>query len=78
MMKEDLPSRLADCRLLEVKAAFELLRSYPMIGDFLAYQYVTDLNYSNLLDFSPWTTWSRGPAQWAFKNALPTAVLLRS
>jgi hypothetical protein len=50
MMKEDLPSRLADCRSMQ--AAFELLRSYPMIGDFLAYQYVTDLNYSNLLDFS--------------------------
>jgi hypothetical protein len=32
--------------------AFTLLRSYPMIGDFLAYQYVTDLNYSNLTDFS--------------------------
>ena len=50
MMTEDLPSRLADCRSMQ--AAFELLRGYPMIGDFLAYQYVTDLNYSNLLDFS--------------------------
>ena len=32
--------------------AFTLLRSYPMIGDFLAYQYVTDLNYSTLTNFS--------------------------
>jgi hypothetical protein len=32
--------------------AFDLLRAYPTIGDFLAYQYVTDLNYSNLTNFS--------------------------
>jgi len=31
--------------------AFEVLRSYPTIGDFLAYQYVTDLNYSTLTNF---------------------------
>ena len=29
-----------------------MLRAYPTIGDFLAYQYVTDLNYSTLLNFS--------------------------
>lgn len=32
--------------------AFELLRSYPTIGDFLAYQYVTDINYSKLTNFT--------------------------
>lgn len=32
--------------------AFELLRSYPTIGDFLAYQYITDLNYSTLTNFT--------------------------
>jgi hypothetical protein len=42
--------RIADSKtMLE---AFTLLRSYPMIGDFLAYQYVTDLNYSTLINFS--------------------------
>ena len=35
-----------------MQKAFHLLRGYPMIGDFLAYQYVTDLNYSDLLNFS--------------------------
>src|SRR5690348_15861126 len=35
-----------------MKPAFELLRGYPMIGDFLAYQYVTDLNYTEVVDFS--------------------------
>ncbi len=50
MMREDVPLRLSDCKSME--EAFELLRSYPTIGDFLAYQYVTDLNYSTLTDFS--------------------------
>lgn len=50
MMKNDLPSRLADCKSME--NAFGLLRSYPTIGDFLAYQYVTDLNYSGMMSFS--------------------------
>jgi len=33
-------------------AAFELLRAYPTIGDFLAYQYVTDINYSRITNFT--------------------------
>ena len=28
---------------------FTILRSYPMIGDFLAYQYAIDINYRNSL-----------------------------
>ena len=32
--------------------AFTLLRSYPGIGGFLAYQYATDINYSEITDFS--------------------------
>lgn len=35
-----------------MQQAFSLLRSCPMIGDFLAYQYLVDLNYSPLLSFS--------------------------
>ena len=35
-----------------MQRAFELLRSCPTIGDFLAYQYLTDINYSELTDFS--------------------------
>ena len=50
MIHENLPARLAISR--SMAGAFDLLRSYPTIGDFLAYQYVTDLNYSRLLDFS--------------------------
>lgn len=50
MMRDELPKKLADCP--SMKHAFALLRAYPMIGDFLAYQYVTDLNYSKLMNFS--------------------------
>lgn len=35
-----------------MQPAFELLRSYPTIGDFLAYRFVTDINYSEVTDFS--------------------------
>lgn len=31
---------------------YELLRSYPLFGDFLAYQLATDINYSDLTSFS--------------------------
>ncbi len=31
---------------------YEALLSYPLIGPFLAYQYATDINYSDLTDFS--------------------------
>lgn len=50
MMLDEVPARLAELRSMQ--QAFDLLRPYPMIGDFLAYQYVTDLNYSELTNFS--------------------------
>jgi hypothetical protein len=50
MMRDDLACRLGKMR--KMQPAFELLRSYPTIGDFLAYQFVTDLNYSEVTDFS--------------------------
>lgn len=50
MMREELPRRLADAPSM-IKV-FETLRSYHTIGDFLAYQYATDLNYGILTDFN--------------------------
>ncbi|MBZ5698790.1 MAG: hypothetical protein LAN18_09610 [Acidobacteriia bacterium] len=50
MMRDEMPKKLAGCP--SMKHAFELLRGYPMIGDFLAYQYVTDLNYSEVTNFN--------------------------
>lgn len=35
-----------------MQGAFELLKSYPSIGNFLAYQFVTDINYSEITNFS--------------------------
>jgi hypothetical protein len=50
MLGDELPQRLADsCSMQE---CFERLRAYPMMGDFLAYQYTIDLNYGPVLDFS--------------------------
>lgn len=50
MMADDLAGQLT--QLKKMQAAFELLRSYPTIGDFLAYQFATDINYSEVTDFS--------------------------
>lgn len=49
MMKDGLPDRLAQAS--SMAAAFEVLRSYPAIGDFLAFQFLIDLNYSTVVDF---------------------------
>lgn len=43
--KDNLAQKLLSTKTF--KDAFNLLVSYPLIGNFLAYQYVTDLNYSN-------------------------------
>ena len=50
MMDDEVPYQIAAAA--SMKQAFEILRSYPMIGDFLAYQFVTDLNYSEICDFT--------------------------
>jgi hypothetical protein len=49
MMRDRLPAQIANAK--SMAGAFELMRAYPTIGDFLAYQYVTDLNYSELTNF---------------------------
>ncbi|MDR4493375.1 MAG: putative DNA base hypermodification protein [Nitrospirales bacterium] len=49
MMKDSAPQRLAHVRSL--REAYNILRSYPSLGDFLAFQLAIDLNYSELLDF---------------------------
>ncbi len=50
MMRDELPRRVFDARSMQ--QVFELLRGYPTIGDFLAYQYATDLNYSRAMRHS--------------------------
>jgi hypothetical protein len=50
MMRAEVPQRLQQCRRMQ--DAYDLLRSFPSLGDFLAFQFVTDLNYSNVTCFS--------------------------
>ncbi len=50
MMRDGAPRRIARAKSLQ--HVFEILRSFPSVGDFLAYQFAIDLNYSDLIDFS--------------------------
>ena len=50
MMEDELPARLAVAKTMQ--KAFDLILAYPTIGDFLAYQFITDINYSAITDFS--------------------------
>lgn len=46
MMRDNAPERIAGARNL--KSVFNVLKSYPTLGDFLAYQYTIDLAYSDI------------------------------
>jgi hypothetical protein len=50
MIRDGLAAQLQRCKSME--QGFQILKSYPMVGDFLAYQFITDINYSTLTDFS--------------------------
>lgn len=50
MMRDGAPSRIAGAASLQ--GVFEILRAYPSFGDFLAFQFAIDLNYSEVIDFS--------------------------
>ncbi len=49
MMGDGVPKRLSEAE--DMKSAFEILKEYDSIGDFLAYQYITDINYTRVTDF---------------------------
>lgn len=49
-INHDLGRRLLDAASL--KDIYELLHTFPMMGDFMSYQIAIDLNYSNLINFS--------------------------
>ena len=50
MITDGVPQKIVKAKSL--KQVFELLLSYPTIGNFLAYQYAIDINYSELTHFS--------------------------
>lgn len=49
MMADGLPERLE--QTTSMQQGFEQLRAYPTIGDFLAYQFITDINYSEITNY---------------------------
>jgi hypothetical protein len=49
MMHSQVVESLLEAR--SMRAAFEVLRVFPAIGDFLAFQFLIDLNYSEVLNF---------------------------
>ncbi len=59
MMFDELPKKLSDAP--NMHRGFDLLREYPTIGDFLAYQFITDVNYSELTNFSEMSFVVPGP-----------------
>lgn len=50
MMTEQVPYQISAAG--GMMGGFRILRAQPMLGDFLAYQFITDLNYSEICDFS--------------------------
>ncbi len=59
MLSEDVPDRLSE--FTNMSQGFELLKAYPLLGDFLAYQLITDINYSDLTNFSEMEFTRPGP-----------------
>jgi len=50
MIRTNLPARIANAA--SMREAFNIILAYPTIGDFLAYQFVTDINYSTVTNFT--------------------------
>ncbi|MES2701296.1 MAG: nucleotide kinase domain-containing protein [Bacteroidota bacterium] len=50
MLEDHVYQQLQECKSMQ--EVYLLFLSYPTIGEFLAYQYATDMNYSSLTNFS--------------------------
>ncbi|MDE5553273.1 MAG: hypothetical protein K2I67_01885 [Malacoplasma sp.] len=59
IMKDKIGKKISQASSL--RELFELLLSYPTIGQFLAFQYAIDINYSELTDFSEMSFVVPGP-----------------
>lgn len=59
MMQDNLTDRIGSAKSMQ--EVFEVLRSFPTIGDFLAFQYSIDINYSTLTNFSEMSFVMPGP-----------------
>jgi hypothetical protein len=45
----------------DMEESFKIIRSYPLIGNFMSYQLVTDINYSDIVDWSETSFTVAGP-----------------
>lgn len=59
MMLNDLPNKVQSAESME--HLYNILKNYPSIGPFLAYQLATDINYSMLTNFSEMDFVKAGP-----------------
>ncbi|MBB1286822.1 hypothetical protein HRH25_20745 [Flavisolibacter sp. BT320] len=50
VIKKNTHERLTEAKTMQ--QAFEMIKQLPGLGDFLAYQFVIDINYSEILNFS--------------------------
>lgn len=50
MLKQETYDRLASVATMQ--QAFEIIKAFPGLGDFLAYQLLIDINYSEIINFS--------------------------
>ena len=50
IIEDDTAERLMDT--IKMQDAFKIVKNFPGLGDFLAYQFLIDINYSNILNFS--------------------------
>ena len=48
--EDKMQDKILECKTM--KAAFEIIKSYPLIGNFMAYQLVTDINYSDVVNWT--------------------------
>ena len=83
MMKDRAPAKVMAARSLE--EVFLLMRGYPSLGDFLAFQLTIDLNYGPMLNFSEMDFVVAGPGArdgirkcFASTNGMSEAEVIRS
>lgn len=50
MLNSNVAEKLSDAK--NMQSAFEIIKSYPGLGNFLAYQLLIDINYSTIINFS--------------------------
>ena len=56
---DHITEKIISCKTFE--ELYEILRDYPLLGNFMAYQLATDINYSEVVDFTEHSFCKAGP-----------------